>query len=119
VGLTRVGCLRVLGKRRMDRGGEQVEWAEKVILAQSVGGFLFFSFPIFISTFNLKYPNQIQIPIFHFQFFSSVKINTNVNITSIVSNIIIYPCYVFMGGINGFLKIPILFFSIPLFIFKF
>jgi hypothetical protein len=41
-----------------------------------------------------------------------------VNITSIVYNVIIYssPCYLFMGGINGFLfkKIPFsYFFLIP------
>jgi hypothetical protein len=37
--------------------------------------------------------------------FPSVQINNNVNITSIVYNVIIYssPCYLFMGGINGFL----------------
>jgi hypothetical protein len=37
--------------------------------------------------------------------FPSVQIHTNVNITSIVYNVIIYscPCYLFMGGIIGFL----------------
>jgi hypothetical protein len=39
-----------------------------------------------------------------------VKINTTVNITSTIFNIIIYyfPCYLFMGRINGLIKIPFL-----------
>jgi hypothetical protein len=39
--------------------------------------------------------------------FPSVKIKTKANITSTIFNIIIYyfPCYLFMGGINGLIEI--------------
>jgi hypothetical protein len=90
------------------------------LLAQAQEVFsLFLSYFHFYFQFEISKPNSDSC--FALSIFSSVKINTNVNITSIVSNIIIYyfPCYVFMGRINGFLKIPILFFSIPLFIFQF
>jgi hypothetical protein len=51
--------------------------------------------------------------------FPSVKIKTKVNITSTIFNIIIYyfPCYLFRGGINGFIKIPFLIFYL-MFLFK-
>jgi hypothetical protein len=77
--------------------------------------YLQFSFSFFLSfLFYFKFQLNSNSCL-NFKF-PSVQITTIVNITSIVSNIIIYyfPCYVFMGVINGFLKIPILSFSIPL-----
>jgi hypothetical protein len=74
--------------------------------------FIFF-FPILFSN-----PIQIQTPILNFKF-PSAKINTNVNVTFTVYNTIIYPfpCYLFMGGINGFINISFLIFYF-MFLFK-
>jgi hypothetical protein len=64
------------------------------------------------SLFSFLHSNQIQIqtPILNFNF-PSVKVNTNVIIKSTICNIIIYsfPCYLFMEGINSFIKSPFLF----------
>jgi hypothetical protein len=68
----------------------------------------------------------VTIPHSNFEFkllflisnFPNVKIKTNVNITSIVPNIIIYyfPCHLFMGGITGFIIILFLIFYFYVFI---
>jgi hypothetical protein len=74
-----------------------------------------FSFSLF--SFLFQIPTQIQIHVLNFKF-PSVKINPNVNINSTVSKIIIYsfPYYLFMEGINDFIKI---FFLIFYFMFLF
>jgi hypothetical protein len=63
--------------------------------------FLFFLFYSKVLTSNSKLSLLISN-------FPGVKINTTVNITSTIFNIIIYYFhgYLFMGGINGFIKIP-------------
>jgi hypothetical protein len=65
---------------------------------------------IFSFYFRVLPPNSIPI-----SNLPSVRINTNINMTSTIFNIIIYyfPYYLFMGGINGFIKIPSLIFLIP------
>jgi hypothetical protein len=77
-----------------------------------VSVFLFFFF------YSLFKPNSNSNSYSEFQFSQVTKINTNVNITSTVSNIIIYYflCYLFMGGINGLIKIPFLIFYFYVFI---
>jgi hypothetical protein len=74
-----------------------------------------FSFSLF--SFLFQIPTQIQIHVLNFKF-PSVKINPNVNINSNVYNIIIYsfPYYLFIEGINDFIKI---FFLIFYFMFSF
>jgi hypothetical protein len=53
---------------------------------------------------NSKCPKRVKF-MFWFSKFSSAKVDTNGIITFIVSKYIYYfPCYVFMGGINGFIK---------------
>jgi hypothetical protein len=67
---------------------------------------------LLFSLFSFLHSNQIQIqtPILNFKF-PSVKVNTNVIITSTIYNIIIYssPCYLFMEEINSSIKSPFLF----------
>jgi hypothetical protein len=58
--------------------------------------------------FYFLHSNQNQIPILNFKFLS-VKVNTNVIITSTVYNIIIYSCYLFMKEIDSSIKSPVLF----------
>jgi hypothetical protein len=66
--------------------------------------FIFLSF--FFSILIFKHPTPIQTPVLNFNF-PSVTINTTVNITSTIFNIIIYyfPCHLFMGGINALVEI--------------
>jgi hypothetical protein len=71
---------------------------------------------IFLSIFNFKYPNQIQILILNFRFVSA-KNSNNVIIIPIVYHIIIYfPCHLFIEEKNGSMTI---FFLIFYFIFSF
>jgi hypothetical protein len=72
-----------------------------------------------ISSSTSKFSLQIQTYVLNFNF-SSVKINTTVNINlTVYDNIFFYsfPYYLFMGGINGFIKIPILVFYL-IFVFE-
>jgi hypothetical protein len=68
--------------------------------------------------FSISNSNSISNSCLNFKF-PSVQITTNVNITSIVYNIIIYsfPCYLFMRGMNGFINISFLIFYF-MFLFK-
>jgi hypothetical protein len=67
--------------------------------AQEVDRFVFII--IIISDFFLQIQFKFKISISNLP---SVRINTNLNMTSTIFNIIVYyfPYYLFMGGINGF-----------------
>jgi hypothetical protein len=67
---------------------------------------------LLFSLFSFLHSNQIQIQTLILNFkFLSVKVNTNMIITSTVYNIFIYyfPCYLFMEATNSFIKSPFLF----------
>ena len=68
--------------------------------------------------FSISNSNSISNSCLTFKF-PSVQITTNVNITLTVSHIIIYyfSCYLFMGGINSFIRISFLNFYF-MFLFK-
>jgi hypothetical protein len=63
---------------------------------------------LLFSLFSFLHSNQIQTLILDFKF-PSVKVNTNVIITSTIYNIIIYSCYLFLEEINSSIKSPFLF----------
>jgi hypothetical protein len=96
------GCRRSC--QQLGRTRRRVEWAEWDSGPEGVFPFYFIRF--FYSLFHVQdfYSNLNSCLNFKFP---SVQINTNVRITSIVYNVIIYsfPCYLLMGGINGFIKI--------------
>jgi hypothetical protein len=83
-------------------------------------------FPIFFYEISALFSISSTQTKFKFSFlnfiFASAKISNNVNIIPIVYHIIIYsffPCYLFMGGINGYIRnslshFPILCFHLKL-----
>jgi hypothetical protein len=73
--------------------------------------FIYVVFYILISTFQIQL--MFELPSFQLSNITLFK-----DITSTISNIIIYyfPCHLFMEGINSFIKIPFLIFYFYVFI---